>query len=40
MKRDRRTREQRKADCSAWISFGCFLGFLLLLLLKILGVIA
>ena len=40
MKRDRRTREQRKADFSTWISFGCFLGFLLLLLLKILGVIA
>lgn len=40
MKRDKRTREQRKADASAWAAFGCFLGILLLLLLRILGVIA
>ncbi len=39
-RRDRRTREQRKADASAWVSFGCFLGILLLLLLRMLEVIA
>ena len=39
MKRDRRTREQRKADFSAWISFGCFLGLLALTLAYILGAV-
>lgn len=32
MKRDSRTREERRrdrADFSAWVSFGCFLGCLL-----------
>lgn len=32
MKRDRRTREQRKADASAWIGFMCFLVLLLIAL--------
>lgn len=27
-KRDRRTKEQRKADASAWIGFLCFLALL------------
>lgn len=30
MKRDRRTREQRKADFSAWLGFMCFLALLLI----------
>ena len=30
MKHDKRTREQRKADASAWIGFLCFLALLLL----------
>lgn len=29
-KPDRRTREQRKADASAWIGFLCFLALLLI----------
>lgn len=32
MKRDRRTREQRKADVSAWMGFVCFLVLLLIAL--------
>lgn len=35
MKRDNRTREERRrsrADFSAWVSFGCFLGLLALTL--------
>lgn len=32
MKRDRRTREQRKADASAWMGFVCFLALLLIAL--------
>ena len=42
MKRDNRTREERRrdrADFSAWISFGCFLGFLLMVLAHMLGVV-
>ena len=42
MKRDSRTREERRrdrADFSARISFGCFLGFLLTVLAHMLGVI-
>lgn len=38
-RRDRRTREQRKADASAWVSFGCFLGLLALALAHILGAV-
>ena len=30
MKRDRRTREQRKADASAWMGFISFLALLLI----------
>ena len=30
MKRDRRTREQRKSDASAWMGFMCFLALLLI----------
>ena len=40
MKRDSRTREERRrdrADFSAWIPFGCFLGFLLMVLAHMLG---
>lgn len=40
MKRDNRTREERRrsrADFSAWVSFGCFLGLLALALAYILG---
>ena len=40
MRRDNRTREQRRrsrADFSVWISFGCFLGLLALALAYILG---
>lgn len=32
MKRDNRTREQRKADASAWMGFVCFLALLLIAL--------
>lgn len=32
MKRDRRTREQRKTDASAWLGFMCFLALLLIAL--------
>ncbi len=32
MKRDRRTREQRKSDASAWMGFMCFLALLLIAL--------
>ncbi len=32
MKRDRRTREQRKTDASAWMGFICFLALLLIAL--------
>lgn len=32
MKRDRRTREQRKVDASAWMGFVCFLALLLIAL--------
>ena len=32
MKRDRRTREQRKSDVSAWMGFMCFLALLLIAL--------
>lgn len=32
MKRDRRTREQRKSDASAWMGFICFLALLLIAL--------
>ena len=42
MKRANRTREERRrarADFSAWVSFGCFLGFLLTVLAHMLGVI-
>lgn len=42
MKRDNRTREQRRrswADFSAWVSFGCFLGLLALTLAYILGAV-
>lgn len=42
MKRANRTREERcrdRADFSAWISFVCFLGFLLAVLAHMLGVI-
>lgn len=42
MKRDSRTREERRrdrADFSAWIPFGCFLGFLLTVLAHMLGVV-
>lgn len=42
MKRDNRTREERRrnrADFSALVSFGCFLGVLLMVLAHILGVI-
>lgn len=42
MKRDNRTREERRrdrADFSAWVSFGCFLGVLLMVLAHILWVI-
>ena len=42
MKRDNRTREQRRrnrVDFSAWISFGCFLGLLALTLAHILGAV-
>ncbi len=41
MKRANRTREERRrdrADFSAWVSFGCFLGFLLTMLARMLGV--
>lgn len=31
-KRDKRTREQRKADASAWMGFMCFLALLLIAL--------
>ena len=40
--RKSRTREERRrarADFSAWVSFGCFLALLLLILANILGVI-
>lgn len=42
MKRTNRTREERRrdrADFSARVSFGCFLGFLLMLLAHMLGVV-
>lgn len=42
MKRDSRTREERRrsrAGFSAWVSFGCFLGLLALTLAYILGAI-
>ena len=42
MRRDNRTREERRqarADFSAWISFGCFLGLLALTLAHILGAV-
>lgn len=42
MKRDNRTREERRrdrSDCSAWVSFGCFLGLLALALAHILGAV-
>lgn len=42
MKRANRTREERRrdrADFSAWISFGCFLGLLIAVLAHMLGVI-
>ena len=42
MKRDSRTREERRrdrTDFSARISFGCFLGFLLMVLAHMLGVV-
>ena len=32
MKRDRRTREQRKSDASAWMGCMCFLALLLIAL--------
>ena len=41
MKRANRTREERRrgrADFSAWVSFGCFLGFLPTVLAHMLGV--
>lgn len=42
MKRGSRTREERRrsrADFSAWVSFGCFLGLLALALAYILGAV-
>ena len=42
MRRDNRTREERRqirADFSAWISFCCFLGLLALTLAHILGAV-
>ena len=42
MKRDSRTREEcrrDRADFSAWVSFGCFLGLLALSLAYILGAV-
>lgn len=42
MKRDSRTREERRrdrADFSVGVFFGCFLGFLLMVLAHMLGVI-
>ena len=42
MKRDSRTREERRrdrADFSAYVSFGCFLGFLFMVLAHMLGLI-
>lgn len=39
MRRDNRTREERRrarADFSAWVSFGCFLALLVLILAHIL----
>ena len=42
MKRDNRTREERRrsrADFSALVSFGCFLGLLALTLAYILGAV-
>ena len=42
MKRDSRTREQRRrdrTDFSAWVSFGCFLGLLIAVLAHMLGVV-
>lgn len=42
MKRANRTREERRrdrADFSAWVSFGCFLGLLALSLAYILGAV-
>ena len=42
MKRDSRTREERRrdrADFSVWVSFGCFLGCLLMVLAHMLGVV-
>ena len=42
MKRANRTRKERRrdrADFSARVSFGCFLGFLLMLLAHMLGVV-
>lgn len=37
MKRDRRTREQRKSDASAWMGFMCFLALLLIALSYMVG---
>ena len=42
MKRDSRTREERRrdrADFSAWNPIGCILGFLLMVLAHMLGVV-
>ena len=42
MKRNSRSREERRrdrADFSAWVSFGCFLGLLALTLAYILGAV-
>ena len=42
MRRNNRTREERRrdrSDFSAYVSFGCFLGFLLMVLAHILGLI-
>lgn len=42
MKRANRTREERRrdrADFSAWVSFGCFLGLLVLALAHIPGAV-
>ena len=42
MRRDNRTREERRqarADFSAWVSFGCFLALLALTLAHILGAV-
>lgn len=42
MKRANRTREERRrdrTDFSAWVSFGCFLGCLLMVLAHMLGVV-